>query len=137
MAVAGKVRRLHSICMARTILLIEDDEHALGLIASVLRNQGHTVFPAQDPAEAQNHWTDPELSFDLLIADVNLPGPEDGFMVAERFLKTRPNVPVVLISGDPDCFASPSIRAFGDAPFIAKPFNVKQIVAAVDQVARR
>ena len=117
-----------------TILLIEDDEHALALMASVLTNQGHTVLQAKDPSEAQNHWTDPERGFDLLITDVKLPGAEDGFTVAERFLKSRPNVPVLFISGDRDCFASPAIRTFGDSPFIAKPFNVKQMIAAVEQV---
>ena len=119
--------------MGRTILLVEDDEHALGLMAAVLSKQGHEVFQAKDGAEAKNHWSDPARKFDLLIADVKLPG-EDGFVLAEKLLETRPNVPVMFISGDRDCFASPSIRAFGDSPFIAKPFNVKQMVAAVDQV---
>jgi DNA-binding response OmpR family regulator len=120
--------------MGRTILLVEDDDHARGLMASVLAKQGHDVHQARDGAEAQNHWGDPARKFDLLIADVKLPGDEDGFMLAEKLLEMRPEVPVLFISGDPDCFASPSIRAFGDSPFIAKPFNVKQIVAAVDKV---
>jgi two-component system, cell cycle sensor histidine kinase and response regulator CckA len=120
--------------MGRTILLIEDDEHALGMMATVLTKQGHEVFQAKDGSEAQNHWSDPNRKFDLLIADVKLPGDEDGFMLAERLLESRPEVPVMFISGDRDCFASPSIRAFGDSPFIAKPFNVKQMIAAVDQV---
>lgn len=120
--------------MGRTILLIEDDEHALGMMATVLRKNGHEVFPAKDASEAKNHWSDANRKFDLLIADVKLPGDEDGFMLAEELLETRPDVPVMFISGDPDCFASPSIRNFGDSPFIAKPFNVKQMVAAVDQV---
>jgi DNA-binding response OmpR family regulator len=120
--------------MGRTILLVEDDDHARGLMANVLVKQGHEVFQARDGAEAANHWSDPARKFELLIADVKLPGDEDGFMLAERLLETRPEVPVMFISGDPDCFASPSIRRFGDSPFIAKPFNVKQMLAAVDQV---
>ena len=55
-------------------------------------------------------------------------------MLADRFLELHPDVPVMFISGDPDCFASPAIRKFGDSPFIAKPFNVKQMISAVDQV---
>lgn len=120
--------------MSRTILLVEDDEHALGMMASVLRNKGHTVVTASAPDQAQNHWSDPALKFDLLISDVKLPGEEDGFMLADRFLELHPDVPVMFISGDPDCFASPAIRKFGDSPFIAKPFNVKQMISAVDQV---
>ena len=116
------------------ILLIEDDEHALGLMRAVLEKNGHTVTTARDGSEAQNHWTDPNLKFDLLISDVKLPGGEDGFMLADKFLLSHDDVPVMFISGDPDCFASPSIRKFGDSPFIAKPFNVKQMMTAVNQV---
>jgi two-component system cell cycle sensor histidine kinase/response regulator CckA len=119
--------------MGRTILLIEDDEHALGLMAAALTKQGHTVFQARDGSEAKNHWSHADRTFDLLISDVRLPD-EDGFVLAEQLLESRPNVPVMFISGDPDCFASPSIRQFGDSPFIAKPFNVKQMLSAVDQV---
>lgn len=120
--------------MSRTILLVEDNENALGLISSVLSDQGHHVYKARDVYEAQNHWDDTDVSFDLLICDVKLPDQEDGFTLAERLLKSRPNVPAMFISGDKDCFASPSIRSFGDSPFIAKPFDIKQMVAAVDQV---
>jgi DNA-binding response OmpR family regulator len=119
--------------MGRTILLIEDDEYALGLMAGALEKQGHTVHRARDASEAKNHWSHAERKFDLLIADVKLPD-EDGFVLAEQLLESRPTVPVMFISGDPDCFASPSIRNFGDSPFIAKPFNVKQMLGAVDQV---
>jgi DNA-binding NtrC family response regulator len=119
--------------MARTILLIEDDEYALGLMAAALEKQGHTVFKAKDASEAQNQWSPEDRHFDLLISDVKLPD-DDGFVLAERLLETRPDVPVMFISGDKDCFASASIRAFADSPFIAKPFNVKQMLAAVDKV---
>ena len=119
--------------MGRTILVVEDNENALGLMTSVLKGQGHTVFGALDGSEAKNHWTDPDHSFDLLICDVKLPDI-DGFVLAENLLESRPDVPVMFISGDKDCFASPSIRAFGDSPFIAKPFDVNQMLAAVNQV---
>ena len=119
--------------MARTILLIEDDEYALGLMAAALEKQGHTVFKAKDGSEAQNLWAPADRHFDLLISDVKLPG-EDGFVLAERLLDSRPDVPVMFISGDKDCFASPSIRAFADSPFIAKPFTGEELSAAVAAV---
>jgi DNA-binding NtrC family response regulator len=119
--------------MGRTILLIEDDEYALGLMATALEKQGHTVFRAKDASEAKNHWSHADRKYDLLISDVKLPD-DDGFVLAENLLEARPTVPVVFISGDKDCFASPSIRQFGDSPFIAKPFNLKQMLAAVNQV---
>jgi len=122
--------------MGRTILLIEDDEYALGLMATALEKQGHTVFRAKDASEAKNHWSHADRNYDLLISDVKLPD-DDGFVLAESLLEARPTVPVVFISGDKDCFASPSIRQFGDSPFIAKPFNLKQMLAAVNQVLNK
>jgi two-component system cell cycle response regulator CpdR len=120
--------------MAKAILLIEDDEHALALMTAALRREGHTVYAAKDSNEARLLWGEPGRAFDLLIADVKLQGDEDGFSLAETLLEEKPGVPVMFISGDRDCFASPSIRSFGDAPFISKPFNVKQMLTAVDKV---
>jgi DNA-binding response OmpR family regulator len=120
----AEVRIFH---MGRTILLIEDDEYALGLMATALEKQGHTVFRAKDASEAKNHWSHADRNYDLLISDVKLPD-DDGFVLAENLLETR---------GDKDCFASPSIRQFGDSPFIAKPFNLKQMLAAVNQVLNK
>jgi two-component system cell cycle sensor histidine kinase/response regulator CckA len=123
--------------MARTILVVEDDEPTLTLMASALTKRGHQVFQAKDSNEAELQWGEPGRAFDLLISDIRLPENQDGFALAEKLLETRPDVPVIFVSGDPDCFACPNIRLFGDSPFIPKPFDLHKMVAAVEQVLAR
>jgi two-component system nitrogen regulation response regulator GlnG len=120
--------------MARTILLVEDDEPVLGLMATALTKQGHQIFKAHDADEAEKEWTEPGRAFDLLVTDVHLATPEDGFALAQKFLEVHPNVPVIFVSGDRDCFSLPSIRMFGDSPFIPKPFDIKKLLGAVDKL---
>ena len=114
-----------------TILLVEDDPEALALMATALTKQGHRVFQATDTIQATELWTEPGRSFDLLITDVRLAEEDDGFVLARKLLEIHPDVPVMFISGDPDCFASPAIARFGDAPFISKPFDLNKMLAAV------
>ena len=124
--------------MAQTILVVEDDEHVAGLIAAALGKQGYLVSQAKNSMEAMRLWTDSGPPFELLISDVRLEEEDDGFVLAEKLLELRPEVPVIFISGDQDCFASPAIQRFGDAPFIAKPFDLKKLAKAVgDMLAKK
>jgi DNA-binding NtrC family response regulator len=120
--------------MARGILLVDDDEPTLGLMAAILADQGYTVFKATGMYDAMDIWSDPANPIDVLITDVRLQHEENGFVLAGKFLDKRPDVPVIFVSGDPDCFSSPDIARFGDSPFISKPFNAKEMVAAVKKV---
>lgn len=119
--------------MARTILLVEDDEPILKLIATTLAKEGHRVFKAIDAGEAEKIWMEAGQSFDLLITDVRLATEEDGFTLAGKFVESHPEVPVIFVSGDRDCFACPAIQKFADSPFIAKPFDIKKMVAVVNK----
>jgi two-component system, NtrC family, nitrogen regulation response regulator GlnG len=120
--------------MPRKILLVEDDEHALGLMAAALTKHGYIVSGATNTSQAKQLWTESEPPFDLLMTDVRLEEEDDGFMLADKLLAARPNVPVIFVSGDPDCFASPAIQRFGDSPFIRKPFDVNIMIASVKKV---
>jgi DNA-binding NtrC family response regulator len=120
--------------MPRTILVVEDDEHVSGLVAATLSKHGYVVFQAKNSMEAMRLWADSAQPFDVLISDVRLEEEDDGFVLADKLLAIRPNVPVIFISGDKDCFASPAIQRFGDSPFIAKPFDLKKLVKAVGDI---
>jgi DNA-binding NtrC family response regulator len=117
--------------MAQRILIVEDDEAVLGLLATTLRKNGYEVSEAKSGSQAKWLWEDAKQPFDLLLSDVRLEAEDDGFMLAEKLLASQPNVPVMFISGDQDCFASPAIQKFGDSPFLRKPFDLKKMVRSV------
>jgi two-component system response regulator ResD len=119
--------------MARTILLVDDEEDALALMAAALEREGYQVAQASNGHEAFRLWTESKPAIDLLISDVRLHEQDDGFVLATKLLTARPG-PVIFVSGDQDCFASPAIQRFGDSPFIRKPFDVKKIVTSVRDI---
>lgn len=118
--------------MPRRILLVEDDEATLDFIATALAKSGYEVVKAKDTTQAKWLWEDAKAPFDLLLTDVRLEAEDDGFMLAGKLLESQPNVPVMFISGDQDCFASPAVQRFGDSPFLRKPFDLKKMLASVD-----
>lgn len=119
------------------ILLVEDDEEFLEMMAVTLEEAGHSVTKATAPAEAEELWNDAVRPFDLLISDIRLADDGDGWVLAEKLLASQPNVPVLFVSGDPDCFASPAIQRFADAPFMRKPFSLDKFEASVNRLLEK
>lgn len=120
--------------MAQTILLVDDEEDALALMGAALEREGYKVEQATNSHDAYRIWTESKPAIDLLISDVRLQEEDDGFVLADKLLAARPGVPVIFVSGDRDCFASPAIQRFGDSPFIRKPFDVRKMVTSVQNV---
>jgi DNA-binding response OmpR family regulator len=112
----------------RTVLVVEDDDDVLGLIADVLRDRGHTVYCAHDGAGALARLRD--VAFELILLDLTLPD-----MSGVEFLEQRDripqvaHIPVVIVSGDDDA------NAFVDGsklPVLRKPFGATELVSAVE-----
>ena len=120
--------------MPRRILLVDDDEATLELLGTTLEKNGFEVVKAKDTTQAKWLWEDAREPFDLLLTDVRLEAEDDGFVLAARLLESQPNVPVIFISGDEDCFASPAIQRFGDSPFLRKPFDLKKMITSVNSI---
>jgi len=109
----------------RKILLVEDDEVALTMYASVLRMEGFHVRTAPDGLTALRvaESFDP----DVVILDLRLP-MASGFDVLHDLRATSLRMPVIAVSGhdpgieaaqrDPDFFAA-----------LRKPFDPTELVA--------
>jgi DNA-binding response OmpR family regulator len=112
----------------RTVLVIEDDDDVLGLIADVLRERGHTVHCARDGTHALAHLG--ETGFELILLDLTLPD-----MSGLEFLDRRERIPqlagsrVVILSGAEDAFALGEARRF---PVLRKPFRASELVNLVE-----
>ena len=83
--------------MAKTILIIEDDNFLQGLEATKLKKEGYNVLTASNSVEAfkVTEGTKPDLILlDLLLPDV------DGFMILEKIRqnKAMESLPVIVFS---------------------------------------
>ncbi len=120
--------------MAR-ILLADDDAAARNLVQRALMVDGHAVTCTQDGAEALEQLQSSSAKFDLLIADVQMPGI-DGIALAEKCLASLPRLRVILISGFADELDRAEHLKSGVARVVAKPITLEGIRAAVRAALR-
>ena len=81
------------------ILLVEDEPFVTLTVAEMLGEMGHSVIKAQDGAAGLEAF-ERHPGVDLLITDIGLPRLR-GDALATRCRETRPDLPVVFITGYP------------------------------------
>ena len=94
-------------------------------VAEALRAHGFTVTEAKSRAQANTLLAG--RPFDIVVTDSVLRGG-NGDDVAKT--AQRAGVPVIVISGDPECAKR---SAIGDLPFLAKPFYSTQLADLINR----
>ena len=108
----------------RRVRLVEDDTAVRATVRRALRNAGFRVADFEDGESALAHDT----PFDLLITDLVLPGI-DGVAVATELLERHPQIKVIVISGYADRPGAIDALIARGARFLAKPFEMRELVA--------
>lgn len=83
----------------RTILVVEDEIFILADLAHQLRNCGYRVIECLDATQAFAILATGS-PLDLVFSDIQMPGPHDGHDLAHWVSRHRPEITVVLTSGD-------------------------------------
>jgi two-component system cell cycle sensor histidine kinase/response regulator CckA len=106
-----------------SVLIAEDDEAVRRVAERILETAGYRVTSCPGGVEALDLLDDPSARFDLLLADVVMPGMR-GDDLARRAVAMRPGLPVLFMSGYSDD-APPSDLGptSGGVGFIDKPFD--------------
>ena len=115
------------------ILIVDDEEPMRRLIATNLRVSGYRVQTAADGIEAL-HLVD-EHQFDLLLLDVNIPGP-NGFEVVRK-IRGDVGTPILMVSGRTRERDRVTALELGADDYLDKPFGVAELVARVKSLLRR
>lgn len=115
-----------------TILLVEDEEIVRGMLCEVLRAHGYTVLEAGHGHQAIEMARQPD-PIHLLITDMLMP-EMNGSELASRLLSTRPNLPVLYISGYSDDEARRLGKIEQPAEFLQKPFRPDALLAKARQI---
>jgi CheY-like chemotaxis protein len=100
-----------------TILVVEDTEATAQITRILLESWGYVVLEGHSPIEALDLFESHADEIHLLLTDVLMP-EMSGSELVEEFRRSRPNLPVVFMSGCPaDQVSGPS------ESYLAKPFN--------------
>jgi PAS domain S-box-containing protein len=118
-----------------TILIVDDIPENLQLLAGMLSEQGYIVRLAPDGQLAlQFVQSNPP---DLILLDILMPDM-DGYEVCKE-LKTSPttqDIPVIFISALHEVFDKVKAFSLGGVDYITKPFEVREVLARVENQLR-
>jgi len=122
--------------MKEHILIIEDDEFFRKILTHMLEKEGYLVVGAGDGHRAIEAAK--ETFFELIIADVRLPGGMDGIEAVAKIKGIRPGAKsiVIIITGYADEQAAVRALRVGVDDYIYKPFEREEFLHSVEQNLR-
>ncbi len=115
------------------ILIVEDDETVLNFENLELNHEGYTTVLARNGREALEKFESEKP--DLILLDIMLP-EITGTEVLRRIRKTS-SVPVILVTAKNETYDKVNGLNSGADDYIAKPFEIEELLARVSAVLRR
>ncbi|HET6980800.1 MAG TPA: ATP-binding protein, partial [Myxococcaceae bacterium] len=118
------------------ILLVDDEPVIARVVSEQLRRIGYVVTPVNDPEEALELVAEDPEDFDLLLTDLQMPRM-DGVELAARVAQIRPQLPVVLSTGNRWSVPASMARAAGIREIVDKPFRIEELGYVLRSVLER
>lgn len=112
------------------ILLVEDEAPVRAFGSRALQMRGYQVMEADCAEAALQCLEDCDYQVDLVVSDVVMPGIDGPTWVREA-RKTRPDLPVVFVSGYAEDVFRKSKEEVGADRFLSKPFSLDQLSTEV------
>ncbi len=116
------------------LLVVEDEAHLAEVIADNLELEGWRVERLADGAQALQRVR--ESPPDLLLLDVMLPGL-DGFAVCETLRREGRDVPILFLTARASRDDRVRGLAAGGDDYLAKPFDLAELILRVKAILRR
>lgn len=119
----------------RPIILVVDDEAAIrAFVCEYLRDCGfHTL--GLDSADSAIHLLSRGVAADLVFSDIRMPGQHDGFGLAQWIAEHRPEIPVILTTGDVGKENAAAMLCH--AEMLPKPYELDTAVSRIrERIAR-
>ena len=113
------------------VAVVDDDPRMLESLEDLLESAGYV---ARSFSSAGSLLTSGLSGVDLLITDIGMPGTS-GFDLRDLVKKTRPELPVFLITGRHE--VADLDRGQNPNGFFRKPFDAQALLAAVDDALRK
>ena len=110
------------------ILLVDDEESIRVTIGEFIREEGYEVQTAENVTEAFELMK--KQNFDVIVTDIIMP-KITGIELLKKMHETSPDIPIVMMTGEPEVkTASAAVRA-GAFDYLAKPISsdaIKKVI---------
>jgi two-component system OmpR family response regulator len=115
------------------LLVVDDDAALRETLADFFEMEGYEVLQAGNVGEARRLWS--EGHPDLLLLDINMPGGDGLTFAAE--LRGKSLTPIIILSGKGAMVDRVVGLEVGADDYLAKPFELRELLARVRAVLRR
>ncbi|MDB4945667.1 MAG: Response regulator of zinc sigma-54-dependent two-component system [Labilithrix sp.] len=112
------------------ILVVDDEPEMATVIEQALTRRGYDVTQ-QHSADGAWELLEHE-DFDVVVTDINMKGM-NGVELTERSSRSRHDVPVIVITAFGSLETATAVLRAGAYDFITKPFEIDQLVVAVER----
>ncbi|NNG06251.1 MAG: sigma-54-dependent Fis family transcriptional regulator [Desulfobacteraceae bacterium] len=114
--------------MARTVLVVDDEETIIQSLNGILTDEGFEVISANSGTDALVKIE--EIMPELVLLDIWMPGI-DGIETLVKIKKSNPNLPVVMMSGHGTIETAVRATKLGAYDFIEKPLSLEKVLLCI------
>ena len=113
-----------------SVLLVDDEQPVLSVIRKMLERLGYRVDGKNSGIDALDAFHIQSMQYDLLIADLTKPNM-NGLELAKQLSKTRPELPVILMTGYGEEVTKEIQKQYAIREIISKPIEIKALASIV------
>ena len=115
------------------ILFVDDETFQVDLGVRMLERLGYTVTSRKSSRDALDLFSSDPQGFDLVITDMTMP-EMTGDILAQKMMKIRPDLPVIICTGYSEKIDATGARAIGIQELAMKPLIMKDFAFLIRNV---
>ncbi len=115
----------------RRLLVVDDEQVICQACRRIFTRQGFEVEESTDPRRGLTMAR--EGHYDIILLDIKMP-VMDGIEFLEKLRETKPDLPVLIMTGYPSIPNAAAAIRLGASDYITKPFSPEEITQAVQRV---
>ncbi len=120
--------------MARTVLVVDDEESVRSSIVGVLSDEGYRIFAAEDGAKAMEFVAKEQI--DVILLDVWMTSPtgerqQEGLDILARIKAQQSDAVVLIMSGHGNIETAVKATKLGAYDFIEKPLSLEKLLVSL------
>ncbi len=117
------------------VLIVDDEIDHADVMAEAVARMGHSVKQAHNVGDAKRFFTEDE--FELVITDLRMDTPNDGFDLLQFVRRARPQTEVIVVTAHGDVNTAVQAMRNGAYDFIQKPLDLEVIRTQVRRAAEK
>jgi len=134
----------------KTILFVDDELHRISSLIDLFEDDGYKIATASSAAEALRFLSDKSFTLDLIILDMIMGydgvdfsenetdfGLHTGLVMLRRIRESRPEVPVIIYTANPDHQVERSAIDVGAAAYFVRPVNYQTLLQTVKDLTTK